>query len=197
VEAEDAIGRCERPDSLIQLAWEAGLDKKAVIREGSDAARLLLAGEWTELLTLFWPVPRPLEAVDRWSENLRSRTTETLRPFASAVVPGTVLGSLAAHFWIAPWVSNDGLTLVGSIVASFAIVGVLFKVLIEHGLRRQVARLDEESALAIVLEQLRAGMAMHPAMVPHAVTRTRKEIQKLMADIRAQTPNPRDDGSCP
>jgi hypothetical protein len=187
VETEDAIGRCERPDSLIQLAWEAGLDKKAVIREGSDAAALLLAGERTEMLTLFWPAPRPLEAVDRWSENSVSGTTEPLRPFASAVVPGTVLGSLATHFWIAPWLS-DGvgqMALVGSILASNAILGALFKVLIEHGLRRQVARLDEESALALVLEQLRAGMAMHPAMVPHAVTRTRKEILKLMERERS------------
>jgi hypothetical protein len=184
VEAQDAIERCEHPDSLIQLAWEAGLDKKTVIREGSDAARLLLAGERTELLTLFWPVPRPLEAVDRWSENSHpvSGTAETVRPFASAVVPGTVLGSLATHVWVAPWLSDDGgrAALVGIIVASQAIIGVLFKVLIEHGLRRQVARLDEESALAIVLEQLRAGMAAHPAMVPRAVTRTRDEIRKLM-----------------
>jgi hypothetical protein len=188
VEAEDAIGRCERPDSLIQLAWEAGLDKKAVIREGSDAARLLLAGERTELLTLFWPVPRPLEAVDRWSENLRSRTTETLRPFASAVVPGNVLGSLAAHFCFIPWLSHDGgvtALVLCSIASSFAIIGVLFGVLIEHGLRRRVARLDEKSALALVLDQLRAGMAAHPALVPHAVTRTRKEILKLMERERS------------
>jgi hypothetical protein len=39
---------------------------------------------------------------------------------------------------------------------------VLFAVLIEQGLRRQVARLDEKS------EQLRAGMAAHPTMVPRA-----------------------------
>lgn len=184
-EAQDAIGRCERPDLLIQLAWEAGLDKQAVIREGSDAASLLLAGERTELLTLFWPVPRPLEAVDRWSENSGARTTESLRPFASAVVPGTVLGSLATHVWIAPWLSESGglVALVVSIGASIAIVGVLFEVLIEHGLRRQVARLDEQSALALVLEQLRAGMAANPAMVPRALTRTRKEILKLMERV--------------
>lgn len=187
METDDAIGRCERPDSLIQLAWEAGLDKKAVIREGSDAAGLLLAGERSELITLFWPVPRPLEAVDRWSGNSHPVTgaTAELRPFASAVVPGTLLGSLVTQFLVAPWLSeNGGLSaLVLIIVASNAVVGVLFKVLIEGGLRRQVARLDEESALAIVLDQLRTGMAGHPAMVPRAVTRTRKEIQKLMERV--------------
>jgi hypothetical protein len=182
VEGEDVIGRCEQPDALIQLAWEAGLDKKAVIREGSDAARLLLAGERTAMITLFWPVPRPLEAVDRWSENPVSRTTEPLRPYASAVVPGTVLGSLVTHVWVAPWLSDAAaqMALVGIIVASNALLGVLFQALIERRLRREVARLDEESALAIVLEQIRAGMAANPARVPRAVTRTRKYILELM-----------------
>lgn len=172
--ADVDFAKCEQPDELIQLAWNAGLDRKALVREGSDAARLLLAGERNEVVTLFWPVPRPLEAVDRWSENPRTATgtSETLRPFASAVVPGCVLGSLVTHFFVAASMSEDsGLTAqVWIIVASIAVLGVMFKVLVGVALRRRVARLDEESALNIVLDQLRRGMSVSPALVPRAVT---------------------------
>jgi hypothetical protein len=161
---------CEQPDELIQLAWNAGLDKKAVIREGSDAARLLLAGERNELVTLFWPVPRPLEAVDRWSENRRSGISEEMRPFASAVVPGCLLGSLVARLF-------GGLAgLVLLIVAANIVLGLLFKVLIAAALRRRVARLDDETALAIVLGQLRRGMKANAARVPRAVTWIRRVL---------------------
>ena len=177
------FAKCEQPDELIQLAWNAGLDRKALIREGIDAAGLLLAGERNELVTLFWPVPRPLEAVDRWSENPRPVTgiPETIRPFASAVVPGCVLGVLLTRLFAAPRMSEDsGLTaLVWIIVASIVALGVVFKVLIELTLRRRVARLDDESALNIVLDQLRLGMVVNPALVPRAVTWIRREVAAL------------------
>jgi hypothetical protein len=118
--ADVDFAKCDQPDELIELAWNAGLDKKAIIREGSDAARLLLAGERNEIVTLFWPVPRPLEAVDRWSENTYSQVSEGLRPFASAVVPGCALGYFITSFFFAPRMSEgSGLTaMVWIIVAS-------------------------------------------------------------------------------
>ena len=172
--------KCEQPDELIQLAWNAGLDRKAVIRAGSNAARLLLARERTEVVVLFWPVPRPLEAVDRWSENPRhsAGTSERLRPYASAVVPGCAIGTLVTQLFVAPRMSYDrGLTaLVWIIVASIVVLGVVFKVLIDMALRRRVARLDHEKALSIVLQQLRRGMAVAPALVPHTVTQIRRSL---------------------
>lgn len=173
----------EQPDELIQRAWNAGFDREAVIREGVNAAGLLLDSERNELITLFWPTPRPLEAVDLWSENPypAPATTETLRPFASAVVPGCVVGSLLTHFFVAPRMPEaNGLTaLVCIIVASFAVIGVLFKVLIAATLRRQVARLDEETALRIVLEQLRLGMTVNTALVPRACVWIRRGLARL------------------
>lgn len=37
----DALAQCERVDWLIRLAWDGGLDKRAVIREGADGLGLL------------------------------------------------------------------------------------------------------------------------------------------------------------
>lgn len=173
------FGNCEKPDELIQLAWNAGLDKKLVIRAGVDAAGLLLAAR-NEFATLFWPTPRPLEAVDRWAENTHADppVAETLRPYASAVVPGCVLGAVVTHFFVAPRMSDDDgqLALVGIIVATIAVLGVVLKVLIAAGLRRQVARLDEKTALDIVLEQLRRGMTANAGLVPHACVWIRRGL---------------------
>lgn len=173
------FARCEQPDELIQLAWNAGFDRRAVIREGVDAAGLLLASR-NAIVTLFWPAPRPLEAVDRWSENPHADpdVSETLRPYASAVVPGCVLGAAVTHFVVASRMSEGhGLAaLVGIIVASNAVLGVVFKLLIEAALRRQVARLDAETALGIVLEQLRLGMTVNARLVPRACVWIRRGL---------------------
>ena len=163
---------CEQPDELIQLAWNAGLDKKTVLREGTDAARLLLAGQRNELVTLFWPVPRPLEAVGRWSENPRpvAGVSEAVRPYASAVVPGCVLGALVGHFLVMPHVPANSvvITLTLVIVATTAVLGLVLKLLIGASQKRRVARLDDDAALAIVLDALRAGMKRNAARVPRA-----------------------------
>lgn len=174
------LTKSEQPDELIQLAWNAGLDRKAVICEGTDAAMLLLAGERNEITTLFWPVPRPLEVVARWSDNPRpvAGALEKLRPWASAVVPACVIGYLVTRVFIAPRMSeNNGLTaLVWTIVATFAVMGVVLQVLIAASVRRQVARLDDEAALAIVLDQLRLGMTVNAALVPRAATWIRRGL---------------------
>lgn len=178
--ADVDLSKSEQPDELIQLAWNGGLDRKAVIREGVDAAGLLLAGERNEIATLFWPVPRPLEAVDRWSENPHPDppVTEKLRPFASAVVPGCVLGALVTHFFVAPRMSEDSSlsALVWVMLAAIAVLGIVFKVLIAAALRRRALRLDEETALAIVLEQLRLGMIVNAALVPRACVWIRRGL---------------------
>jgi hypothetical protein len=176
----DDFSKCEQPDELIELAWNAGVDKKTLIREGSDAAGLLLAGERRELVTLFWPFPRPLEAVDRWSENSRSAVAAKLRPFASAVMPGCVLGFLVSRLFVAPRTWEDpGLSvLVWTIVASIVVLGLVFKVLIDVTLRRRAARLDEQRALSVVLDELRRGMAVSPALVPRAVTWIRRALAR-------------------
>jgi hypothetical protein len=165
---------CEQPDELIQLAWNAGVDKKTVIREGADAARLLLAGERNELVTLFWPVPRRLEAVSWWSEAPRpvAGIPAGLRPFASAVVPGCIVGALVATL-----MGSGKTAMVGVIVATIVVIGVVLKVLIDASLKRQAARLDDEAALAIVLDALRTGMRRNAALIPRACVWIRRGLQ--------------------
>jgi hypothetical protein len=172
---------CEKPDELLQLAWNAGVDRKVVIGIGSDAAALLLASEKTSLVTRFWPVPRPLEGVDRWAGNDSDQLAEGMRPFGSALVPGCVLGALVAHFLVAPFMSETaGLwALLVILVASIIGVGFVFKVLIERAVQRRAARLDETSAFAIVLEQVRQGMAASPKVVPIAIKLMRQKLAAL------------------
>lgn len=181
--ADVDFATCERPDALIQLAWDAGLDRKAVIREGVDAAGLLRASERTEFVTLFWPVPHPLEAVDRWSENPHAITQvpEQLRPFASAVIPGCVVGALVGQLAVVPRVSPGlaSTALVVCIVAANMVLGALFKALIAATLRRRLARLDEAAALAIVLAALRRGARQTPARVPRACEWIRAGLARL------------------
>lgn len=176
------LATCEQPDELIQLAWNAGFDRKLVLREGTDAARYLLAGERDELSTLFWPVPRRLEAVSLWSGNSRpaAGVPEELRPFASAVVPACIAGGLLAHFVVLPRAPALGATttITGVIVATFALLGAVQKVLIRASLRRQVARLDEDSALSIVLDALRRGMRRNAARIPRACVWIREGLAR-------------------
>jgi hypothetical protein len=167
------LASCEQPDELVRLAWSSGSDRRSVIREGTAAARLLLAGQRDELATLFWPVPRRLEAVRRWSGDPRVGVAEGLRPQASAVVPGCIGGALVAYALDArPW------AIVALIVATTALLGVVLKLLIAASLRRQVARLDEAAALAIVLDALRAGMRRNPARIPRACAWIREGLAR-------------------
>lgn len=162
-----------QPDELIQLAWNTGHDKKRVIREGTDAARLLLAGELNDLVVLFWPVPRRLEAVSVWSQNRSSiaAINEGMRPFASAVIPACIIGSVLAHVF-----ALGALSIVGVIAMTFVALGFVLKVWIGASIERQVARLDDDAALAIVLDELRAGMRRTPARIPRACEWIRKGL---------------------
>jgi hypothetical protein len=171
---------CEQPDELLLLAWNAGFDRKLVIRETADAAMFLFADVHSDTRTLFWPVPRPLEAVDRWTGRARpiTGTGEMLRPLASAVLPGCALGALITWLFVVPHVSEDyALTAMAWIIsATTAVLGAVFKILIERTLRRQAAQLDENSALQIALDQLRAGMIASPRRLPRAVVRIRRGL---------------------
>ncbi len=176
----DVLAKCERPDELVQIAWDAGLDRKRVIRAGADAASTLFADERTQNLRLFWPVPRPLEGVDRWLARDRpiEASTTRQRPFASALIPGIVLGYLTDHFVLAIRLSGDTRWTAMSVICIgwMVVVGLLFKVLIESSLRRQAARLDEDKAFALVLEQLRIGITRRPHRATDAAKRARKQL---------------------
>lgn len=168
--ADVDFAACDRPDELILLAWDAGYDRRAVIREGVDAAGLMLADR-DELRTLFWPSPGPLEAVGLWSgDDGDAPAAVGLRPFASAVIPGCAMGTAVDFVVARPRMTEDAnlSALVWIIVASVGALGFVFRLLIAAALRRRVGRLDEDSALALVLAQVRRGMAANPAFVPRA-----------------------------
>ena len=97
------------------------------------------------------------------------------------VVPGCVLGFVITRALVTlrSWQDSNLSALVWIIVASIVALGLVFKALIAVALRRRAARLDEDSAFAIVLEQLRLGMIKNPALAPRATTWIRREIEAL------------------
>lgn len=161
----------ERLDELIHRTWDAGGDRKMVLRSGISAARLLLS-ETSDLVTLFWPVPRPLEFLDRWLGTTRPAggAMAAGRPIGSALVPGCALGAVVTHLVVRPHVGDDHeLTVMPWIIlASIAVLAGVFKLLIEATFRRRLARLDDETALAILLAQVQRGVRMAPRLVPEA-----------------------------
>lgn len=166
--SEGDFATCASPDQLIQRAWDAGHDRPTVLREGADAARLLLAGERDELATLFWPVPRRLEAIAP-----DESAAASLRPFASVVVPACLAGGVLARFGIVAGAT----AIVGAIAAVFLTLGFLTKVFVAKSLQHQRARLDHDVALTIVLDALRAGMRRNPARIPRACEWIRRGLR--------------------
>ena len=169
----------ERPDELIQNAWNAGLDRRRVIRAGADAAAHLFADNQMYNRTLFWPVPHPLEAVDRWLASERPfQGARSYRPFGSMLVPGMALGYLTDRLVLASRLSGDlrWLALLAAGACWVFVLGLVMKPVIEHSVRSQAAQLDEETAFQRVLAHLRAGMARRPDKVSDAAKRARQQL---------------------
>ncbi len=181
----EAVETCERPDWLVRLAWDAGLERRALIEEGLECAIRLHATDWNGNVALFWPVPRPLEAVEVWCgrRSVLTQMSEGSRPHASAIVPGCVIGAVISTVFVSPRLTGlpGELAICAVCVAAVGALGLLFKVLIDATLRRQVARLDEERAFAIVLEQIRVGMKTSPLRVPRVTEVLARQLAKLVA----------------
>ena len=176
---EQAIDRCERPDWLIRLAYEAMPDHKVAIRFGINAAALLHGDreEWLLGSPRNFLFPRRLEAVDLWASATDGdylRDVNNLRAFALAALPATLL-TVLVHEVSQPrrWV--DGL-LYGACFVVMLVLTLPIQRVLAWVVARQVAQIDDESALQMVLDEIVKGMAKNPAKIPSVVSNVESKV---------------------
>ena len=178
----EAIDACDRPDWLVQLAWEAA-DPKEAVRIGLGAARL--SSRASDTLWLFNPNPDRLETIAAWAEDDDdeiARSSAFARSFILASFPAVALAyflvsALVTEAWTAKYV----LSLVGSIVALEIVFTSLVRRTLNAIVRRRAARLDGSSALAIVLDEVRKGIAAEPRFAPIVVKSTGNRLRRLLS----------------
>ena len=101
--------------------------------------------------------------------------------WASAVVLVCVGGALIAH------ALGGGSTMIIAVIAALQVVnGVGVKLMLGAIQRWRVARLDEDAALVVVLDTLRAGMKRTPLRIPRACEWIREGFAR--ASARAEAP---------
>lgn len=181
----EAIANCERPDWIIRLAFDAARNRRAVITHASGAARLLTRTKLRGPTELFIPWPGALEAVNAWAANTTgSRSFDTLRAYGVAALPATVAAVLVDWLVVAPQ-RGPGLTRVGAFNVVLVLSVFVFAQIAQRGLalvvRRRVSRLDEETAMSIVVEMVADGMVRNPARVPGVVATLRRKFGELLA----------------
>ena len=179
----DAIKQCDRPDWALQLAFDAASDKRAVIANGANIARVLKSDNL--FLTLITPRPTPLEAVDVFSDNTDdvSKSLRISRALMIAAYLSIPLVYLIVRFGIGT--KPGGAIDTGAMAIGFAIsavvITVVTKVAIDWVIRRQVARLDDRSAMQRVLELVTKRMENNPRGIRKAMTIVKLGLPRLVS----------------
>jgi hypothetical protein len=169
----DAIAACDRPEWLVELAWEA-TDHETAVSIGLGAAQLSSAA--SDTLALFKPNPDRLETVAAWTGDA-SETDAFARSVVLASVPAVVLGyAVVALIMPGAW-----LAYVGAILALELGFAMVLRRWLAAIVRRRAAQLDDRAALAIVLDEIRKGTAATPQRVPIVLQSTRNRLRRVLA----------------
>jgi Flp pilus assembly protein TadB len=179
--ALDAIAACDRPDWLVQLAWEVA-DHKNAVRIGLGAAQL--SSRASDTLWLFNPNPNRLETVAAWAGDdgdAVERSSAVARALSLAGVPAVALSyGIATVFVPGSWYGIRALWFVVSIL----VLEMVFTVAVRRSLaaivRRRAAQLDERAALDIVLDEVRKGTAANPQLVPIVLKSTGSRLRRFL-----------------
>lgn len=156
-----------------------------MIRIGSNAARFLLAGNRSAVIEFFTPRPRPFDAIEAWTEDT-DKYTDPMR-IARAAAIAAPLAALVTYvvdrFVTAPRLTGTAMRIVAvnvTFVFVAFLLGKLIKLSFASAVRRQVAKLDDQSALDFVLEQIAVGEAKNPARVPGAMSTMRSKLRNVL-----------------
>lgn len=178
---QEAIAHCPRPDWLVRLAVEALPSRKKVLQLASDAASVLRASNRDRMLKLITPYPRRLEVIDAYSANKPLRDHASTRAWMLALVPASILtyigdnyiwGSLfgAFHYQVATII----------MFAFVVVISRLVKGMLALVVRMRAARLDDDKALRIVIEEIDRGMTLAPVHVPGATDAFKRRLQAIL-----------------
>lgn len=167
------IEQTDRPDRALELAFEASSDKRAVIANGANAARVLKSANLVR--TLVTPWPEPLEAIDLWADNT-DESSRTL-PIARALTIAAYLSVLLT----ALFVPHDRTAMMVGIFAGLVVAIFIIAMLgIDAVVRRQVKRLDERSAFDRVMKLVTARMVDNPVGIRRAMRFLHLGLPKLV-----------------
>ncbi len=185
----DALAACDKPEWLVQLAWEMA-DHKTAVRIGLGAAQLLSTASDTRWL--FVPNPDRLETVAAWvgdNGDEIERSSDLARAAVLASFPAIALAAVIVKILVPnTWDGMKALSLVGSIF----VLEVMFTVIVRWSLaaivRRRAAQLDDRAALDIVLDEIRKGTAANPQLVPIVLKSTGGRLRRFLnADRRGES----------
>lgn len=99
-------------------------------------------------------------------------------------MPATIAAVLVDWLIVEPQL-GPGLARVGAFNLVLFLSVFMFGQIVKRGLalvvRRRVSRLDEETALSIVVEMVADGMVRNPAQVPGVVANLRRKLGELLA----------------
>jgi hypothetical protein len=173
-----AVEACTRPDWLVRLAAEAIPDRSVRLRLAVYAARLLIRDKGP--VRLLRPWPGPLEALEMYTEYPSFEDKSFFnwcRAIMLALFPAGLLNLFVNQLVWQPenpvlmWLVTLMIVLVLTIPFAF-----LFRTLLAHAVRRQVATLDDTSALDRSLVLIERGAAKHPGEVRYVMDIVRTEI---------------------
>lgn len=170
-----AIQGCDRPDWALRLAFEATDNRKAVIRYGANIIDSLKGGG-NLALDLVRPYPNALEAIDVYADN-DARVSKVIA-HGRALILGTCLAGPIAYL-----VERHGWPDISFQRAFFLLVPLL-TLLIRGAMallvRWRAARLDDDSAFAVVLRRVVRAADKHPMNVPNTMRFLRRNLLRLV-----------------
>ena len=177
----DAIAACDRPDWLVQLAWEVA-DPKTAIRIGLGAAELLSTA--SDTLWLFKPNPNRFETIATWAGDddcdIRS-SSAFARAFVLASFPAVALAYAIVTVCLpGGWTGLRSLSLIFWI----CVLEVVFTWVVRRSLaaivQRRAAQLHDLAALGIVLDEVRKGTTANPQFVPIVLRSTGSRLRRFL-----------------
>jgi hypothetical protein len=154
-----ALAACDSPVEALRLAFDNTDNRRAVVAEGVQAAAVLDTGLGATLLRALAPWPSPLEVAEQWSVGKLYWTSsdDTWRMLLYVGVLG-LMPTLAFGLVIGPRLAlskNARGIIIVVIIHAGAVGGMwLWNRVQQRLLRRLAARLDEQTAFAIVHAEL-------------------------------------------
>lgn len=183
----DAIEKCERPDWLVRLVWDAVPDHKAAIRFGAYVAGVIRPGKGSNAFAEIRPRPMPLEAIDVWTNRTtpeEHRSFNNARGVKLAAAPAALVAILIDRFAIGNRLDfyPRAATMCGMVVALAIIFAQPIKLYFARAVQREVANLDTEAALQTILRETEIGMKRNPGFVPAAMKFMRRRALDLVTE---------------
>lgn len=174
---ESLVG-CDEPDLALRIAYQGFPDRKAVLADGASNA--MFFRHWmVSALAFVTPWPTTLEAIDVWGGGTRTKADLSKgRASSTGWFVSLILTSLGAWLLDVPLDVERNVLLYHVVwFAQGLVIAVAAWFLFAYGMRRTIARLDEESVLETVAARLKEIVHKDPSTAPYAMMLTRSRFR--------------------